>query len=161
MYIYVSRPRCSASDGMQYPPSEDPDSDEDDFVPQADRKRKASKQSSLNSKKPVLRSAFPSRPPVVPAPPALHRDPPLIEYKFTCTIARVGDKGKVIFENTPDTKEIMVATDWKDGQSIAEAARISDDSIGFDDSQRFKTGYIGEGMTKRGVYVSWNRRFTV
>lgn len=91
--------------------------------------------------------------PALPAPPVLHRDPPLIQYEFTRTISRVGDQGEVAFENKPDTEEIMVATDWKEGQSIAEAARKSDDTS-FDDSQRFKTGYIGNGMTKRGVYVS-------
>ncbi|KAF7971587.1 hypothetical protein HWV62_20754 [Athelia sp. TMB] len=116
-----------------FPESSDNDS-ETDFRPQATRKRKAAKQSALSSKKPILRSAFPSRP---VAQPALHRNPPLLEYKFVRTTARVDDNCEVIFKTGEGTEVVMVAEDWKDGSKMDD---------------HYDTGYIGEGSTKRGIY---------
>lgn len=110
----VCHPLTSIPYQAQFPESSDNDS-ETDFMPQATRKRKAAKQSALSSKKPILRSAFPSRP---VAQPALHRNPPLLEYKFVRTTARVDDNCEVIFKTGEGTEVVMVAEDWKDGSKM-------------------------------------------
>ena len=78
--------------------------------------------------------------------PKWTRDPPMIQYSFIRTLAEVSSSGVVEFSallNSMEHENIEIATDWQRGESL------------YDDKEpHVKTGFIGKGFTKRGIYVS-------
>jgi len=87
----------------------------------------------------TLKSAF--RPP----PPAFQwsRDVPVADYQFTRSTARYQPNGEVRITQVSDALEIIaIAEDWLKGEEIWEKKE-----------PHYKTGFIGRGSTKRGIYV--------
>ena len=70
----------------------------------------------------------------------------MIQYSFVRTTAKVSSTGVVEFSSISDSVEhenIEIAMDWQEGERL------------YDDKEPYvKTGFIGKGFTKRGIYVS-------
>lgn len=64
----------------------------------------------------------------------------MIKYAFTRTQAEFQGDGDVIFTNEDAVEEIEIAVDWAKGEH--------------EEDESDKTGFIGKGFTKRGIYVS-------
>lgn len=75
--------------------------------------------------------------PNIAAAPVYVCNPPMQEYSFTQTTDKVGKAGGVVFSTS---SEIM--TDWPEGELM------------WKDSELFhQTGFIGQGYTKRAIYI--------
>ena len=80
--------------------------------------------------------------PNIAAAPVYVRNPPMREYSFTRTTAKVGKAGGVVFSTSSEEEGIEIATDWPEGELM------------WKDSEPFRqTGFIGQGYTKRAIYV--------
>lgn len=90
-------------------------------------------------RKKVLRSAFLA--PTVKR----SRNPPTIEYSFNRTSVNFDDKGRAKFIVSDNVEYISIASDWLEGEELFKLKQPYD-----------KTGFIGRGFTKRGIYVSVN-----
>ena len=89
----------------------------------------------------TLKSAF--RPP----PPASgfqwSRDVPLADYRFTCSTAQYQPSGEVRITRVSENLQVIsIAEDWLKGEEMWEKKE-----------PHYKTGFIGRGYTKRGIYV--------
>jgi hypothetical protein len=89
----------------------------------------------------TLKSAF-----RISAPPASRwaREVSLIEYRFTCSTAKYQPTGDVDISQSDKLETIAIAEDWLDGEKLSKQKK------------HYKTGYIGSGFTKRGIYVSFS-----
>jgi hypothetical protein len=75
--------------------------------------------------------------------PKWTRNSPMTRYSFVRTIADVSSSGVVEFSDSTEHEDIEIASDWKTGESLYD-----------DKESHVKTGFIGKGFTKRGIYVS-------
>ena len=82
----------------------------------------------------------------IPDVPALQwsREVPLTDYIFTCSTAEYQPSGEVKISRSDGLKKIAIAEDWLEGEKMSKDKNHSS----------YKTGFIGCGFTKRGVYVS-------
>ena len=67
----------------------------------------------------------------------------MIEYSFSRTSVKFDDKGRAKFVVSDNVEHISIASDWLEGEGLFKSKQPYD-----------KTGFIGEGFTKRGIYVS-------
>lgn len=86
---------------------------------------------------PILRSAFPHK--------SINncRVPPLKLYRFTRKIASIGDSGVVLFTTSDEVEQIHITTNWEAGKALYNQ-----------NGPYGHTGFVGEGKTKQGIYVS-------
>lgn len=94
--------------------------------------------SARNSGARTLKSAF--RP-----PPAFQwsRDVPVADYRFTRSTAQYQLNGGVKITRVSENLEVIaIAEDWLKGEEMWEKKEL-----------HYKTGFIGRGFTKRGIYV--------
>ncbi len=78
----------------------------------------------------------------------------MVTYKFIRTTVKFEEDGSVKFTECVDDETIQVATDWLEGK---EHYGARDKEGGASQKHNYtKTGYIGEGYSKYGIYV---RRF--
>jgi hypothetical protein len=102
-------------------------------------------QESHKRLQPVLHSAFHPPSNDAESDPVIiwSRNPPMVLYSFTQKIAQY-NKGKVTFLKEHESSEkIGIASDWLVGQKLIGEKKAY-----------WTTGFIGEGFTKTGVYVS-------
>lgn len=78
------------------------------------------------------------------------RDPPMTEYTFTRIIAVYQESGDVVFTPSSEIETIYLASDWLEGEQLAAERKPF-----------HETGYIGSGYSKRGIYVSLLRCYSL
>ena len=71
------------------------------------------------------------------------RDPPLVTYVFTHTMAYLQGDGSVKFIELNGIEHIEIGEDWAIGEERKKEGKVSDE-----------TGFIGKGFTKYGIYMS-------
>jgi hypothetical protein len=69
----------------------------------------------------------------------------MVEYSFNHTSVNIDDKGRANFVVFDNVGHISIASDWLKGEGLFKSKQVYD-----------KTGFIGRGFTKRGIYVSVN-----
>ena len=80
--------------------------------------------------------------PNIATAPVYVRNPPMREYFFKRTTAKIGKTGSVVFLTSSEEESIEIATDWQEGELM------------WKDGQPFhQTGFIGQGYSKRAIYV--------
>lgn len=99
----------------------------------------SSAQVTTSSRPHTLKSVFRIS---VPSPSQWSREVPLTEYRFTCSTAKYQPTGNVKISQSDNLETIAIAEDWLDGEKLSK------------EKKHYKTGYIGCGFTKRGIYVS-------
>ena len=93
----------------------------------------------------TLKSAFRLPPPV----PQWSREVSIANYQFTRSTAQYQPDGEVRITRSSESLDIIaIAKDWLNGEEMWEKKE-----------QYHKTGFIGRGFTKRGVYVCLFSRF--
>ena len=94
----------------------------------------------------TLKSAF-----RISAPPSSQwsREVSLVDYRFTCSTARYQPTGDVEISRSDTLQTIAIAEDWSDGEALSK------------ENKHYKTGFIGHGFTKRGVYVSFSSQISL
>jgi hypothetical protein len=110
-----------------------------------DHKRNAPASSLRSTKKvartaPILYSAWRPIPDI--AAPVHTRNPEMTEYEFTCIAAVYKTDGTVNFTTSSETERISIASDWAEGEEKWKGKK-----------EYHNTGFIGQGFTKRAIYV--------
>lgn len=78
-----------------------------------------------------------------PSLPPKSRNPPMVEHSFIRTHARCGEDGQVSFRPGSENEKIQVARDWLVGMQKYKR-----------NEPYLDTGFVGEGYSKRAIYVS-------
>jgi hypothetical protein len=86
-----------------------------------------------------------SQPLALPSVPMFARDPPLNKYIFVRTTAVCRSDGSVNFTTLESPEELLVGADWREGQRLCRAGKSR--------AEYSRTGFVGEGHTKEGIYV--------
>ncbi|KAF8967103.1 kinase-like domain-containing protein [Flammula alnicola] len=89
----------------------------------------------------ILKSAFRIS---APPPSQWSREVSLTEYRFTRSTAKYQPTGDVEVSRSDNLEMIAIAEDWLDGETLSK------------EKKHYKTGYIGCGFTKRGIYARYN-----
>lgn len=86
----------------------------------------------------ILKSTFkiPSAP-----TPQWSREVSLANYGFTRSVAEYQPNGDVTISRSDNLQVIVIAEDWLCGEEMSK------------EKKHYKTGFIGCGFTKRGIYV--------
>ena len=87
----------------------------------------------------TLKSAFRPPPPVF----QWSREVSVVDYRFTRSTAQYQPDGDVKITRSSESLDVIaIAEDWLKGEEMWEKKE-----------RYYKTGFIGRGFTKRGVYV--------
>jgi len=101
--------------------------------------RLSSVQATSSHQPRILKSAF--RIPSVPTS-QWSREVSLTDYRFTHSTAEYQPSGSVKISRLANLEVIAIAEDWLEGEKLSR------------EKKHYKTGFIGCGFTKRGIYVS-------
>lgn len=76
----------------------------------------------------------------------------MVSHFFVRTFVEAKDDGRIVFTERAQKKlgMIEIASDWRDGARMAKTSAAYDQVEGIPWAD---TGYIGEGFSKRAIYV--------
>lgn len=82
----------------------------------------------------------------------------MVSHFFIRTFVEAKDDGRVVFTERAQKKlgTVEIGSDWRDGARMAKTSAAYDQVEG---SPWADTGYIGEGFSKRAIYVRYSFAF--